>query len=184
VPHVLVILAGVLCLAAIWKLEPPITLSRGAPAAKGAGAAPELFVRLTADDEFIATRLTVKIAWDQTLLDLPQAWPTPQTRHAPPQSAVQPGELILTFAVNPDESPDSGPPASSVIAGPIRLARLSFRYLDAQRPLALDALRVVSATATQLDGTDLPLTGLRLLPYEPVQRPGKTDATAGGEKEP
>ena len=179
VPHIAIALVGIVCLAVIWHLEPPITMLKKTPPPQLAdnAAAREFFVRLESNRPLELTELRVTIAWDRSRLVAPRVWHANQTRAYRPRTEIKPGQMTLTFQ-NP-RRPESR------IVGPGRLARLAFRLADRRRPLDLGALRIVSADGLTADGRRVPVRDLSFVRYEPraKHRRGGPSLPPGGEIE-
>jgi len=181
IPHILLVLSGLACLATIWYFEPPIQTGPPRGVTKSSGHPPaELYVRLVADEEVQLHKLVVQIEWDDKLLENPRVWHAYRTLHLEPLTRIQDRALVLAFNADPGVGGVSDAQAEvKPIQGPGRLARLAFHIRNPKQPVPPEAIQVVSAYGFTATGERVDLSGIKLVRFTPANEP-----LPGGELQP
>ena len=160
-PHLLVIAAGVACLAMIWRLEPPIRAAADERLTKTAPMSPVLGVALATDRQLAVARLTVRIGWDPKVLTAPRL--APAGRPGAWQPELRAADGMLTVTMTPARRGVSDATADAFALGPGRIVRLSFVSAVLGAPAGIDKLRIVQADGVDPSGKTVPIAGLRLV---------------------
>lgn len=160
-PHLLILLTGLFCLALTWYYEPPIQHQQ--PFAKKVRnhqtIKRDYHLRVLTSQPLDLQSLTLTITWDKSLLTKPKVRHGRLTRKTRPQTRH--GKNMATIIFENRQGNETK------ITGRGPLARLAFHRHNRNVPVPQNAVRVVSATGVRPDGTKVKLKKLSLVKYTP-----------------
>ncbi len=157
-PHVLVVVAGVACLAMIWHFEPPIRSSNAAWPAKTTPNSNDLDFWLATDRDQELTQIVVKLAWDKRSLAVPRVSPAEPTGGW--RTFLQPGDGEMSVMLS---AAGGRPPQTAENHTLRRIARVTFSPVNAEQPVDPNAVGIVETHGVDAAGHAAPVEGLELL---------------------
>jgi len=166
-PHLLILLAGVLCLAVTWHLEPAIRYLRPLGAAAQPHPKPKYnhYLRVVATQALQLRQLTLRVQWDPQQVTEPQVLRGFLTRQTAPKVRIKSNAVVIIWTAPNDDR--------AVVAGQGPVARLMFRQVSPGKPVTANAVRIETAIGITTNGRKIAVRGLRLAPLESQHPPAR-----------